>query len=172
MWVPTRVQLADGLTRLSAGVFLRNALTSGTAQLYEESAKNLKRKQLTGLSRKIGGSEDTIQESLAQDPSLSTFSKPDYIQLHGTSTVNLLLPYWSLATRAHEFIQHQHRFSADSCEILAHVRQRSFPHTALVTTFGGSSEALPPFATNKQSAAVRPPQPRIISPVRTSKRWS
>ena len=28
MWVPTRVQLADGLTKSSAGVFLRNALTS------------------------------------------------------------------------------------------------------------------------------------------------
>ena len=26
MWVPTRVQLADGLTKSSAGVFLRNAM--------------------------------------------------------------------------------------------------------------------------------------------------
>ena len=32
MWVPTRVQLADGLTKSSVGVFLGNALTSGTAQ--------------------------------------------------------------------------------------------------------------------------------------------
>ena len=31
MWVPTRVQLADGLTKSSAGVFLRNPVTSGTA---------------------------------------------------------------------------------------------------------------------------------------------
>ena len=31
MWMPTRVQLADGRTKSSAGVFLRNALTSGTA---------------------------------------------------------------------------------------------------------------------------------------------
>ena len=42
MWVPTRVQLADGLTKSSAGVFLRNALTSGTAQLHEESTKVLR----------------------------------------------------------------------------------------------------------------------------------
>ena len=43
MWVPTRAQLADGLTKSSAGVFLRNALTSGTAQLHEASTKVLKR---------------------------------------------------------------------------------------------------------------------------------
>ena len=46
MWVPTRVQLADGLTKSSAGVFLRNAMISGTAQLHEESTKFSKRKQL------------------------------------------------------------------------------------------------------------------------------
>ena len=32
--MPTRVQLADGLTKSSAGVFLRVALISGTAQLH------------------------------------------------------------------------------------------------------------------------------------------
>ena len=47
MWMPTRVQLADGRTKSSAGVFLRNALTSGTAQLHEESTKVLRRKQLS-----------------------------------------------------------------------------------------------------------------------------
>ena len=31
-------------------------------------------------SRKIGGSEDTTQESPAQNPSPSTFSQPDYLQ--------------------------------------------------------------------------------------------
>ena len=45
MWVPTPVQLADGLTKSSAGVFLRKALTSGTAQLHEESTDVLRRKQ-------------------------------------------------------------------------------------------------------------------------------
>ena len=74
-WVPTRVQLADGLTKSSAGVFLRNAKTSGTAQLQEESTNALKRKQLTSsskeardvslmqkriLSRKIGGNDEYI----------------------------------------------------------------------------------------------------------------
>ena len=44
MWVPTRVHLADGLTKSSAGVFLRNALPSGTAQLHEESTKRLEEK--------------------------------------------------------------------------------------------------------------------------------
>ena len=53
MWVPTRVQLADGLTKSSAGVFMRNALTSGTAQLHEESAKVLRRKQLTSSSKEV-----------------------------------------------------------------------------------------------------------------------
>ena len=58
MWVPTRVQLADGLTKSSAGVFLRTALTSETSLLPEWI-----------LSRKIGGSEDMTQERPAQDPS-------------------------------------------------------------------------------------------------------
>ena len=53
MWVPTRVQLADGLTKSSAGVSLRNALTSGTAQLHEEGTKVLRRKQLTSSSKEI-----------------------------------------------------------------------------------------------------------------------
>ena len=53
MWVPTRVQLADGLTKSSAGVFLSNALTSGTAQLHEESSKVLKRKQITSSSKRV-----------------------------------------------------------------------------------------------------------------------
>ena len=45
--------MADGLTKSSAGVFLRNALTSGTAQLHEESTKVMKRKQLTGSPREV-----------------------------------------------------------------------------------------------------------------------
>ena len=53
MWVPTRVQSADGLTKSSDGVFLRNALTSGTAQLHEESTQILRRKQLTGSSKEV-----------------------------------------------------------------------------------------------------------------------
>ena len=53
MWVPTRVQLADGLTKSSSGVFLRNALTSGTAQLHEESTKVLRKKQLTSSSKEV-----------------------------------------------------------------------------------------------------------------------
>ena len=53
MWVPSRVQLVDGLTKSSAGVFLRNALTYGTAQLHEESAKVTKRKQLTGSPKEV-----------------------------------------------------------------------------------------------------------------------
>ena len=53
MWVPTRVQLPDGLTKSSAGVFLRNALTSGTAQLHEESTKVLRRKQITSSSKEV-----------------------------------------------------------------------------------------------------------------------
>ena len=77
VWVPTRVQLADGLTKSSARVFLGNAL--------EESTKVLKttHQQFEGkfgtsqwckriLSRKIGGNEDITQESPAQDPSLPT----------------------------------------------------------------------------------------------------
>ena len=50
MWVP---QLTGGLTKSSAGVFLRSALTSGTAQLHEESTNVLKRKQLTGSPREV-----------------------------------------------------------------------------------------------------------------------
>ena len=53
MWLPTRVQLADGLTKSSAGVFLGNALTSGTAQLHEESTKVLRKKQLTSSSKEV-----------------------------------------------------------------------------------------------------------------------
>ena len=49
----TRVQLADGLTKSSAGVFFRNALTSGTAQLHEESTKVLRKKQLTSISKEV-----------------------------------------------------------------------------------------------------------------------
>ena len=45
--------------------------------------------------------EDITQESPAQDPSLSTFSQPDYPQLpHDSFTVNLPLPYRSLVTLA------------------------------------------------------------------------
>ena len=105
LWVPTRVQLADGLTKSSAEVFLRNASTSRTAQLHEDSTKVLTRTQLTVrekfetsqlpkwiLSRKIGGSEHTTQESPAQDPSLRTF-------FHSLTTCNFLLPFHSqLAT--------------------------------------------------------------------------
>ena len=53
MWVPTRVKVADGLTKSSAGVFLRNALRSGTAQLHEESTKVLRRKQLTSSPKEV-----------------------------------------------------------------------------------------------------------------------
>ena len=53
MRVPTRVQLGDGRTKSSAGVFLRNTLTSGTAQLHEESTKVLRRKQLTSSSKEV-----------------------------------------------------------------------------------------------------------------------
>ena len=91
--VPTRVQLANGLTKSSAGV-LRHAEISGTAQLHEESNKILRRKQLHGrakrfettqlrlsiLSRKVRGSEDTTHGSTTQDPPQSTCSPPDYIQ--------------------------------------------------------------------------------------------
>ena len=49
-----------------AGVFLRSALTSGTAQLHEESTKVLKRKQLTSSSKEVGdvsvGSMDLEQK--------------------------------------------------------------------------------------------------------------
>ena len=54
-WVPTRIKLADGLTKSSAGVFLRNALTSGTAQLHEESTKALKKKQIVSSSKEVQG---------------------------------------------------------------------------------------------------------------------
>ena len=53
MWLPTRVKLADGLTKLSAGVFLRIALTSGTAQLHEESTNFLRKKQSTSISKEV-----------------------------------------------------------------------------------------------------------------------
>ena len=53
LWVPTRVQLADGLTKSSAGVFLGNAFTSGTVQLHEESTKVLRKKQLTSISKEV-----------------------------------------------------------------------------------------------------------------------
>ena len=51
--MPTRVQLAVALTTSSAGVFLRNALTSGTAQLHEEITKVLRRKQVTSSSEEV-----------------------------------------------------------------------------------------------------------------------
>ena len=57
------------------------ASTSGTVQLHDGSTKVLRQKRLTGVrtsegskwmvSGKLGGSEDTTQESPAQDPSLS-----------------------------------------------------------------------------------------------------
>ena len=53
MWVPTRVQLAGGLTKSSAGVFLRNALTSGTPQLHQESTKVFRKKQITSNSKEV-----------------------------------------------------------------------------------------------------------------------
>ena len=53
MWVPTRVQLGDGGTKSSAGVFLRHALTSGTVQLHEKSTKVLRRKQLSSSSKDV-----------------------------------------------------------------------------------------------------------------------
>ena len=53
MSMPTRVQLADGLAESCAGVFLRSALTSGTAQLHEESNNILRRKQSTSRSKEI-----------------------------------------------------------------------------------------------------------------------
>ena len=53
MWVPTRVQLADGLTKSSAGVFLRNALTSGTAHLHQKCTEILSKKQLTSSSKEV-----------------------------------------------------------------------------------------------------------------------
>ena len=76
MWVPTRVQLADGLTKSSAGVLLRNALASGGTQLtHRQSERSPRRLSCPWiLSRKIGGTEDTTLESPAQDPSPSTFS--------------------------------------------------------------------------------------------------
>ena len=53
MPMPTRVQLGDGQTKSSAGVFLGNALTSGTAELHEESTKGLRRKLLTSSSKEV-----------------------------------------------------------------------------------------------------------------------
>ena len=53
MWVPTRVQLADGLTKSSAGIFLINAMISGTAQLHDESTKVFKKKQTTNSSKEV-----------------------------------------------------------------------------------------------------------------------
>ena len=53
MLVPTRVQLGDGLSKPSAGVFLRNALTWGAAQLHEKSTKVLRRKQLSSCSKEV-----------------------------------------------------------------------------------------------------------------------
>ena len=91
MRVPTRTQLVDGPTKSFTGAFLKNSPTSGIAQLHGGDTTALRQKQLTGirtsegcewiLSRKIGGKEDTTQESPAEDPSLSTvFSQPDYLQ--------------------------------------------------------------------------------------------
>ena len=65
MWVPTRVQLADGLTKSSAGVFLRNALTSGTAQLHEKSTKVLRKKQHTSSSKEVR-EVSVVQKDLEQ----------------------------------------------------------------------------------------------------------
>ena len=53
MCVSTQVQLADRLTSSVTGVFFRNALTPGTAQLHEESTKVLRRKQLTSSSKEV-----------------------------------------------------------------------------------------------------------------------
>ena len=53
MWVPTRVQVSDGLTKLSAGIVLRSAMISGTAQLHDESTKVLKRKLTTNSSTAV-----------------------------------------------------------------------------------------------------------------------
>ena len=65
MWVPTRVQLADGLTKSCAGVFLRSALTSGTAQLHEESTKVLRKEQLTSSSKEVRDNS-VVQRDLEQ----------------------------------------------------------------------------------------------------------
>ena len=40
MWEPTRVQLADGLTKSCAGIFLRSAMISGYAQLTRKVEKS------------------------------------------------------------------------------------------------------------------------------------
>ena len=44
-----------GRSLLEKRSFLRNALTSGTAQFHEESTKVLKRKQITGSSKSVQG---------------------------------------------------------------------------------------------------------------------
>ena len=54
MWVPTRVQSADGLTKSSAEIFLRNALIPGS-QLHEESTKVWKKKQIVSSSKEVQG---------------------------------------------------------------------------------------------------------------------
>ena len=61
--------------------------------------------------------EDITQESPAQDPSLSTFSQPGYLQLP-SFTVNLPLPYRSLVTRARALLNRVHPCQllfVDSC---------------------------------------------------------
>ena len=50
-----RVQLADGLTKSSAGIFLRSAIISGTAQLHEESTKVSRRTQTPNSSKEVQG---------------------------------------------------------------------------------------------------------------------
>ena len=61
MWTPKGVQLADGLTKSSAGIFLRSAMISGTGLLHEESTQVLRRKQTTDSSKEV-------QVSLRSDP--------------------------------------------------------------------------------------------------------
>jgi len=44
LWVPSRHQLADGLTKSGLGDMMRGALQAGTAQLHEVSQQELKRR--------------------------------------------------------------------------------------------------------------------------------
>ena len=54
MWVPTRVQLVDWLTKSSCWSLLEKMLSHlEPAQLHEQSTKVLKRKQLTGSPREV-----------------------------------------------------------------------------------------------------------------------
>ena len=102
LWVPSRHQLADGLTKTGLGEVMRSFLQSGYCQLHELSAQEIKRRKQDGHfgQETVGISDNLLHAStsslLTSCPCLSTMppsiasSSDSYIYIYTPAARRLL----------------------------------------------------------------------------------